>query len=65
MGGITVDAGGWVPISNRTIPGTNQHYPPKGWIAPGVQKLDGYHALWYARSREFATTTTASSASSA
>ncbi|NKX50445.1 LCP family protein, partial [Arthrobacter deserti] len=45
----------WVPISNRTIPGTNQHYPPKGWIAPGVQKLDGYHALWYGRSREFAT----------
>ena len=55
MGGITVKAGGWVPISNRTIPGTNQHYPPKGWIAPGVQELDGYHALWYARSREFAT----------
>ncbi|NMR28282.1 LCP family protein [Crystallibacter degradans] len=55
MGGITVDAGGWVPISDRTIPGTNQHYPPKGWIAPGVQELDGYHALWYARSREFAT----------
>ncbi len=55
MGGITVDAGGWVPISNKTIPGTNQHYPPKGWIAPGVQKLDGFHALWYARSREFAT----------
>ncbi|GLB65615.1 LCP family glycopolymer transferase [Arthrobacter mangrovi] len=55
MGGITVDAGNWVPISNRSIPGTNQHYPPKGWIAPGVQKLDGYHALWYGRSREFAT----------
>ncbi|EMY32408.1 transcriptional attenuator domain protein [Arthrobacter crystallopoietes BAB-32] len=55
MGGITIDAGNWVPISNRTIPGTNQHYPPKGWIAPGVQELDGYHALWYARSREFAT----------
>ncbi|WP_246262515.1 LCP family protein [Arthrobacter mobilis] len=55
MGGITIKAGNWVPISNRTIPGTNQHYPPKGWIPPGVQKLDGYHALWYGRSREFAT----------
>lgn len=56
MGGITIKAGNWVPISNRAIPGTtNLHYPPKGWIAPGVQKLDGYHALWYGRSREFAT----------
>lgn len=23
----------------------------KRWIEPGVQRLDGYHALWYARSR--------------
>ena len=57
MGGITIDAGGWVPITAAEIPGTNpiQHYPPSGWIAPGVQTLDGYHALWYARSREFVT----------
>ena len=55
MGGITVNAGGWVPITAGEIPGTNRHYPPDGWIAPGVQKLDGYHALWYARSREFVT----------
>lgn len=25
--------------------------PPKGWIEPGLQNLDGYHALWFARSR--------------
>ncbi|WP_026551471.1 LCP family protein [Arthrobacter sp. H20] len=57
MGGITVDAGGWVPITAAEIPGTNpiRHYPPSGWIAPGVQTLDGYQALWYARSREFVT----------
>ena len=55
MGGITVNAGGWVPITAGEIPGTNRHYPPDGWIPPGVQKLDGYHALWYARSREFVT----------
>jgi anionic cell wall polymer biosynthesis LytR-Cps2A-Psr (LCP) family protein len=29
--------------------------PILGWIEPGLQHLDGYHALWYARSR--ATTT--------
>ncbi|MHA7277302.1 LCP family protein [Arthrobacter sp. Hz1] len=57
MGGITIDAGGWVPITAAEIPGTDpiRHYPPSGWIAPGVQTLDGYQALWYARSREFVT----------
>lgn len=55
MGGITVNAGGWVPISGATIEGTELHLPPEGWIAPGKQTLDGYHALWYARSREFVT----------
>jgi LCP family protein required for cell wall assembly len=57
MGGIRIDAGGWVPITAAEIPGSVpvRHYPPDGWIAPGVQTLDGYHALWYARSREFVT----------
>ncbi len=55
MGGITINAGGWVPITAGEIPGTNRHYPPDGWIAPGTQKMDGYTALWYARSREFVT----------
>ncbi|WP_066299005.1 LCP family protein [Arthrobacter luteolus] len=55
MGGVKINAGGWVPITAGEIPGTNQHYPPDGWIAPGVQTMDGYTALWYARSREFVT----------
>ncbi|MDQ0733992.1 LCP family glycopolymer transferase [Arthrobacter agilis] len=57
MGGIRIDAGGWVPITAGEIPGSDpiRHYPPDGWIKPGVQTLDGYHALWYARSREFVT----------
>ncbi|WP_026550081.1 LCP family protein [Arthrobacter sp. Br18] len=57
MGGIRIDAGGWVPITAGEIPYSDpiRHYPPDGWIAPGVQTLDGYHALWYARSREFVT----------
>lgn len=57
MGGITIDAGGWVPITSEEIPGTSpkRYYPPSAWITPGVQTLNGYEALWYARSREYAT----------
>jgi LCP family protein required for cell wall assembly len=29
--------------------------PIRGWIEPGRQHLDGYHALWYARSRQGST----------
>lgn len=53
MGGVTINAGGWVPLSGDDVNGTGDHLPPTGWIAPGVQKLDGYHALWYARSRQW------------
>src|SRR5699024_2663100 len=31
---------------------TGGKYPIKGWIERGEQHLDGYHALWYVRSRE-------------
>lgn len=53
LGGITVNVGGWVPISGDDVNGDGNHLPPTGWIAPGVQKLDGYQALWYARSRQW------------
>lgn len=53
LGGVKVNVGGWVPISGDDVNGTGDHLPPKGWIAPGVQTLDGYHALWYARSRQW------------
>ena len=53
LGGVTIDAGGWVPISGDDPTGTGNHLPPTGWISPGVHKLDGYHALWYARSRQW------------
>lgn len=54
MGGITVVSEKRVPISSAIDPSTGQHGPVKGWIEPGEQHLDGYHALWFARSREFA-----------
>ncbi|MGV8896792.1 MAG: LCP family protein [Rhodoglobus sp.] len=46
LGGITVDVATAVPIhSDETFTTVAE------WIGPGVVHLDGYHALWYARSR--------------
>jgi LCP family protein required for cell wall assembly len=45
MGGVTVDVGKPIPIGGGSG-------PVEGYIEPGVQKLDGFHALWFARSRE-------------
>jgi LCP family protein required for cell wall assembly len=45
VGGITVDVGKKVPIGGIGS-------PIKGYITPGKNKhLDGYHAMWFARSR--------------
>ncbi|MEU8225969.1 LCP family protein [Kribbella sp. NPDC048915] len=45
VGGITLDIGKRVPIGGGSS-------PIKGYIEPGKNKhLDGYHALWFARSR--------------
>jgi anionic cell wall polymer biosynthesis LytR-Cps2A-Psr (LCP) family protein len=41
-----------IPIGGGTNQLTGGKYPITGWIYPGRQTLDGYHALWYARSRE-------------
>ncbi|WP_347110328.1 LCP family protein [Paenarthrobacter sp. S56] len=54
MGGIRVKAGGWVPISGPvTDEAHGIHGMPDGWIPAGDVHLDGFHALWYGRSREF------------
>ena len=50
MGGVTVNVTERLPVegyhtSSGGVAGINE------WIEPGRQKLDGYHALWYARSR--------------
>lgn len=52
LGGITIDVGGQVPIGGGTNELTGLPNPIDGYIEPGVQHLDGFHALWYARSRE-------------
>ena len=48
VGGINLNVGKATPIGGGTS-------PVKGYIQPGPQHLDGYHALWYARSREGST----------
>ncbi|MDQ2781110.1 MAG: LCP family protein [Actinomycetota bacterium] len=52
MGGVTVNVTERLPI-NGYHPNGNPALIAgvEGWIEPGVQKLDGYHALWFARSR--------------
>jgi LCP family protein required for cell wall assembly len=55
LGGITIDVGGRVPIGGGTDLTTGLPNEIFGYIEPGVQHMDGYHALWYARSREGAT----------
>jgi LCP family protein required for cell wall assembly len=47
-----VDAVGGLDITvQRRTPIGGGASPVKGWIEPGPRHLDGYHALWYARSR--------------
>jgi LCP family protein required for cell wall assembly len=48
-----VDALGGVDlVVERRIPIGGGASEVEGYIEPGEQKLDGFHALWYARSRE-------------
>lgn len=49
MGGVDINVQERVPIGGKVVNG--QVVGIKGWIDPGEQHLDGYHALWYARSR--------------
>ncbi|SDP29074.1 cell envelope-related function transcriptional attenuator common domain-containing protein [Pedococcus dokdonensis] len=48
VGGLDVTVKYRTPIGGGTS-------PIVGWIEPGEQHLDGYHALWYARSRQGST----------
>ncbi len=55
LGGIRLRVAERLPIGGGTSNDGKRQNPILGWIEPGLQRLDGYHALWYARSR--ATTT--------
>lgn len=45
VGGITINVRDRIPIGGGSA-------PVEGYIEPGVRKLDGFKALWFARSRE-------------
>ena len=47
LGGLTVDVKERLPIGGQRDDASDAI----GWIETGVQRLDGYHSLWYARSR--------------
>jgi len=50
LGGVTIRVNERLPIGGgHNLSGVAM--PIRGYIEPGLQKLDGYHALWYARSR--------------
>lgn len=51
MGGVQVTALTRVPIGGGRTP-AGDPAPITGYIEPGSQRMDGYTALWFARSRE-------------
>ncbi|GAA3104504.1 hypothetical protein GCM10010530_30420 [Kribbella aluminosa] len=54
LGGVTVNINYPVPIGGDygIGPGTRGPRKPSGYLEPGPnQKLDGYHAMWFARGR--------------
>jgi LCP family protein required for cell wall assembly len=50
LGGVVIDSQGRYPI-NGDVDEDGNPVGNDGWIEPGVQTMDGYTALWYARSR--------------
>lgn len=51
LGGVTVTVPERLPIGGSIDPWSGQLVGVDGWIEPGEQHLDGYHAQWFARSR--------------
>ncbi len=50
LGGITINVQEALPVNGEWSDG-EVVAEPDYWLQPGVQVLDGYNALWYARSR--------------
>lgn len=55
IGGVEMTVERRIPIGGGTNQVTGGRNPVTGYIEPGRQTLDGYNALWYARSREGST----------
>ena len=50
LGGVEIDVPERLPIGANTYPDGSEA-PPEGYIEAGVQRMNGYTALWYARTR--------------
>ena len=50
LGGVTIESTGRYPLDGE-VDGDGQPFNVTAWIEPGVQKMDGFTALWYARIR--------------
>ncbi|MFV0435486.1 MAG: LCP family protein [Leucobacter sp.] len=51
LGGVTIDVKERLPIGGQLDEYTGELVGVEGWIEPGKQKLNGFNAQWYARSR--------------
>lgn len=51
LGGVTMNVQEPLPIGGQIDEYTGELVNVDGWIEPGEQRLDGYQAQWYARSR--------------
>lgn len=51
LGGVEINVTERIPIGGQINEATGELEGVVGWIEPGLQKMDGYTAEWYARSR--------------
>lgn len=51
LGGVTIDVTERVPIGGKIDDFSGELVDVHSWIEPGEQRLDGFEAQWYARSR--------------
>ena len=52
LGGIQIRVTDRIPIGGERYPDNSVKVQPHGWIEPRLYRdMNGYHALWYARSR--------------
>jgi LCP family protein required for cell wall assembly len=51
LGGVTMNVQEPLPIGGQIDEYSGELVNVDAWIEPGEQRLDGYHAQWYARSR--------------
>ncbi|MFT4233124.1 MAG: LCP family protein [Leucobacter sp.] len=51
LGGVEIDVKERLPIGGQIDEATGELVGVEGWIEPGEQRMDGFTAQWYARSR--------------